>query len=107
MNTAGDVCEGTGTNIYCVFGNRVVTPPLAAGCLAGITREVLLEWCDVVEGDFTLSEAAGADEVFITSSLRDVQAVSQWDDRDLPAARPVTQRIAGIFAERSARQIDP
>ena len=47
LNTAGHVCEGTGTNIFCVFGDEVVTPPLSAGPLAGITRELLLEWCDV------------------------------------------------------------
>ncbi len=46
LNTAGNVCEGTGTNIFCVFGDEVVTPPLTAGPLAGITRELLLEWCD-------------------------------------------------------------
>jgi len=107
LNTAGDVCEGTGTNIYCVFGNRVVTPPLAAGCLAGITREVLLEWCDVVEEDFTLSEAAGADEVFITSSLRDVQAVSQWDGVDYPAPGPKTAEISEQFLTKSSELVDP
>lgn len=107
LNTAGDVCEGTGTNLFCVFGNRVVTPPLAAGCLAGITREVLLEWCDIVEEDFTLAEAAGADEVFITSSLRDVQAVSQWDGVDYPAPGPRTAEIAAEFLTRSAELVDP
>lgn len=107
LNTAGDVCEGTGTNLFCVFGNRVVTPPLAAGCLAGITREVLLEWTDIVEEDFTLAEAAGADEVFITSSLRDVQAVSQWDGVDYQAPGPKTREIAEVFATRSTELVDP
>jgi branched-chain amino acid aminotransferase len=88
LNTAGDVCEGTGTNIFCAFGNRVVTPPLAAGCLAGITRALLLEWCDIYEEDFTLAEAADADEVFITSSLRDVQGVAHWDGVDYTAPGP-------------------
>ena len=45
----------------------------------GITRELLLEWCAIVESDVTPAEAARADEVFITSSLRDVQAVRAWD----------------------------
>lgn len=107
LNTAGDVCEGTGTNIFCVFGQRVITPPLAAGCLAGITREVLLEWCDIVEEDFTLTQAAGADEVFITSSLRDVQAVSHWDGVDYPAPGPRTAEIAQQFLARSAELVDP
>jgi branched-chain amino acid aminotransferase len=107
LNTAGDLCEGTATNLFCVFDGSVVTPPLSAGPLAGITREVLLEWCDITESRITPDEAAVADEVFLSSSLRDVQGVRRWDDRELPAARPVTDRIAAIFAERSARQLDP
>jgi branched-chain amino acid aminotransferase len=107
LNTAGDVCEGTGTNIYCVFDGRVVTPPLAAGCLAGVTREVLLEWCDVVEQDFTLAEAADADEVFITSSLRDVQGVTRWDGVDYPGPGPRTSEIAAQFLAKSTELIDP
>ena len=57
LNTAGNVCEGTGTNIFCVFGDTVVTPPLELGPLAGITRELLLEWCEIIERDLTLTEA--------------------------------------------------
>jgi branched-chain amino acid aminotransferase len=107
LNTAGDVCEGTGTNIFCAFGSRVVTPPLAAGCLAGITRAVLLEWCDIVEEDFTLSEAAEADEVFITSSLRDVQAVGRWDGAEYAAPGPRTAEIAAQFMACSTELVDP
>lgn len=107
LNTAGDVCEGTGTNVFCVFGNRVVTPPLAAGCLAGITRDLVIEWCDVVEDDFTLAEAAEADEVFVTSSLRDVQAVSRWDGVEHHAPGPKTAEIAAHFLARSAELVDP
>ncbi len=50
VNTAGHVCEGTGSNIFFVFGSgadaEVVTPPLSAGPLRGVTRDLLLEWCD-------------------------------------------------------------
>jgi branched-chain amino acid aminotransferase len=107
LNTTGDVSEGTGTNIFCVFGNRVVTPPLAAGCLAGITRALLLEWCDILEEDFTLAEAAEADEVFITSSLRDVQGVTHWDGVDYPAPGPKTAEIAAQFQSKSTELVDP
>src|SRR5699024_6649857 len=54
-NTAGMLCEGTGSNIFYVMGDEVVTPTLASGCLAGVTRALLLEWCEgrvkVVERD--------------------------------------------------------
>lgn len=107
LNTTGDVCEGTGTNIFCAFGDRVLTPPLAAGCLAGITRELLLEWTDIVEEDFTLAEAAEADEVFITSSLRDVQGVSLWDSVDYRAPGPKTTEISAQFLAKSVELVDP
>ena len=107
LNTEGNVCEGTGTNIFVVMDGTIVTPPLSSGPLAGITREVIMDWCDVEERDFTLTEAMAAEEVFITSSLRDVQAVHRWDETDLRTFHPMTDHIATAFAERSSAVIDP
>lgn len=107
VNTEGQLCEGTGSNIFCVFGDRIVTPPLSAGPLAGITRGLLLEWCDIVEEDLSLAKAQTADEVFITSSLRDVQSVRRWDSVDFGAIGPITQRAADTFAKRSAAELEP
>ena len=107
LNTEGNVCEGTGTNIFVVIDGTIVTPPLSSGPLAGITREVILELCDVEERDFTLAEAMAAEEVFITSSLRDVQAVHRWDQTDLGTSHPITDRIATTFAEQSSAVLDP
>src|SRR5215207_7838990 len=107
LNTEGNVCEGTGTNIFVVIDGTIVTPPLSSGPLAGITREVIMEWCDVEERDFTLTEAMAADEVFITSSLRDVQAVHRWDETDLRTFHQMTDHIATTFAERSSAVVDP
>jgi branched-chain amino acid aminotransferase len=107
LNTAGHLCEGTGTNIFCVFGDQILTPPLSAGPLAGITRELLLEWRQIIERNVTPEDAAGADEVFLTSSLRDIQGIERWDDRILPASRPVTEELAALFSERSGSDLDP
>jgi branched-chain amino acid aminotransferase len=107
LNTAGDVCEGTGTNVFCVFGDEVVTPPLAAGPLAGVTRELLLEWVPVTVRDLTLAEALTADEVFLTSSLRDVQLVERWDGHAFTGLGATSARVAGVFAERSGADLDP
>ncbi|HTF41558.1 MAG TPA: 4-amino-4-deoxychorismate lyase, partial [Propionibacteriaceae bacterium] len=71
------------------------------------TRELIMEWSSVEERDLSLDEAKRADEVFLTSSMRDVQAVGRWDDRDLGPTRPVTQALAINFAERSEADIDP
>jgi branched-chain amino acid aminotransferase len=107
LNTAGHVCEGTGSNLFCVFGSDIVTPPLSSGPLAGITRDLVLQWCDVREADLTLAEAMAADEVFVTSSLRDVQAIERWDGLELPAPGPVSKEVAAVFAERSAADLEP
>ena len=107
LNTAGQICEGTGSNIFLVFGDAVVTPPLSAGPLAGITRELIMEWHPVEERNLTLAEAKRADEVFLTSSMRDVQGIERWDDLNLDPVRPVTAAYATTFAERSHADIDP
>ncbi|NNG19289.1 4-amino-4-deoxychorismate lyase [Naumannella sp. ID2617S] len=112
VNSAGNLCEGTGSNIFCVFGDEVVTPPLSAAPLAGITRVLALQWgseagLTMVERDFTLAEAQRADEVFLTSSSRDVQGVARWDEATWEAPGPVTQRLQEVFAERMAAEMDP
>ena len=107
LNTAGHLCEGTGTNIFLVFGDKVITPPLSSGPLAGITRELIMEWCAVEQRDLTLDEALLADEVFLTSSMRDVQGVERWDDQTFSRANTVTRAVAAVFAERSEADLDP
>lgn len=107
-NTAGDLCEGTGSNVFYVVDGELRTPSLSSGCLAGITRELVLEWCDAREVDEPLIEVrAHASEAFLVSTTRDVQAVASWDDRDLPAPGPVTRRCAETWAAREAETMDP
>lgn len=107
VNTAGNLCEGTGSNLFLVFGSEAVTPPLAAGPLAGITRELLLEWAPIAEVDVRAEDAARADEVFLTSSLRGVQAVRAWDGVVREAPGPHTALLGKIFAEQATQTIDP
>jgi len=105
-NTAGDLCEGTGTNVFCVFAGELVTPPLTSGALAGITRALVLAWHGALERDVPLAEAQLADEVFLTSSTRDVQPVRRWDDRRLAAPGPVTRAVQATWAAHAA-EADP
>jgi branched-chain amino acid aminotransferase len=107
LNTIGHVCEGTGTNIFLVFGESVVTPPLSSGPLAGITRELIMKWSSVEERELTPEEAKRADEVFITSSMRDIQGVERWDDQIFSPMRPITEAVAVTFAELSQADPDP
>jgi branched-chain amino acid aminotransferase len=107
-NTAGDLCEGTGSNVFVGIGGRLVTPPLSSGCLAGVTRELVLEVVAVVEEDLPLSALAGADEAFLTSSTRDVHPIATVNGRAFPSCPgPLTTAARDAFAALAARSIDP
>ncbi|GAA2314664.1 aminodeoxychorismate lyase [Nonomuraea roseoviolacea subsp. roseoviolacea] len=107
-NIAGDLCEGTGSNIFIVRGGRLLTPTLASGCLAGVTRALVLEWCGGEETDVPLSAVYEAEEAFLTSTTRDIQPIRLVDDTELPIAPgPITAKAMRVFAERSAGDLDP
>jgi branched-chain amino acid aminotransferase len=107
-NTEGNLCEGTGSNVFVVLDGQLMTPPLSAGCLAGVTRALVLEWVGADERDLPMSVLGEAQEVFLTSSTRDIQAVDCIDDRRLPGAPgPVTRRAAEVFSARAAQDVDP
>ena len=89
--TTGLLCEGTGSNVFVGIDGRLLTPPLSSGCLAGVTRDLVLEVTDAVEEDIPMAAFRDADEVFLTSTGRDVQPVHRVDDRALPDRRPAHQ----------------
>ena len=107
-NTQGRLCEGTGTNVFLLVDGRLVTPPLSSGCLAGITRELVLELTEVVEREIEPAEFAVASEAFLTSSTREVGAISAVDDTVLPEGPgPVTAELTAAFAVLVATNPDP
>jgi len=107
-NTAGHLCEGTGTNIFVVIGGRLMTPPLSSGCLAGVTRALVLEWVGAAEEDLPIEILAEAEEAFLTGTTRDVQPVRKINGSKLAAAPgPVTRKAAQVFAMRAAESPDP
>ena len=107
-NTVGHLCEGTGSNVFYVVDGELRTPTLASGCLAGVTRALVIEWSGGVEVDEPMGEVAERmSEAFLVSTTRDVQAISRWDDRELPAPGPVTAECARTWAQREAEHLDP
>lgn len=107
-NLADNLCEGTGSNVFLVHGGRLVTPTLAAGCLAGVTRSLVLEWFGAEERDVPLRALYEAEEAFLTSTTRDVQPIRLVDQTPLPAAPgPVTKQAMEVFAERAAADLNP
>jgi branched-chain amino acid aminotransferase len=105
--TTGLLCEGTGSNVFVGLGGRLLTPPLSSGCLAGVTRDLLLEVTDAIEKDIPMPDLRRADEVFLTSTGRDVQPVHRVDDRDLAGPGPLTQAAADAFQALAAITDDP
>ncbi len=107
-NTAGHLCEGTGSNVFYVVDHELRTPTLASGCLAGVTRALVMEWCGAREVDEPLADVlAHASEAFLVSTTRDVQAIARWDGRDLPTPGPVTAACAHTWRTREAETMDP
>ncbi len=106
-DTQGRLCEGTGSNVFLVLDGRLITPSLATGCLAGVTRDLVLEWSGAIEFDVPVSALEEAEEVFITSSTRDVQPVHRVDSRSLAAPGPVTTAVREDFLRRAGADADP
>jgi len=110
-NNRGELCECTGSNIFVVVDGRILTPPPESGLLEGITRALTIEWCredglPVSEETLPLSVLETADEVFITSSTKDVLPIHAVDGRQLPPG-PVTAHAAKVFATWAAADFDP
>jgi branched-chain amino acid aminotransferase len=108
LNEHGQVAECTSANIFAAAGNQVWTPPLSSGCLPGITREVLLSeirvgGIDIVEKPLMPSDLETADEVFITSTTRDLLPVLQIEGRLLKqgnrARGPLQQAFSRYLRE--------
>jgi len=98
-NTVGNLCEGTGTNVFYVVDGELRTPSLASGCLAGVTRGLIIEWYGARELDEPLGVLRTASEVFLASTIRDAQAVVRLDDAGLPHG-PVTRDVQEVWRRR-------
>ena len=109
-DTQGRLSECTGSNVFVVVDGVVHTPSLDTGCLAGVTRELVLEWgtpvADLRESHLPYDVLTTADEVFITSSTRDVHPVTRIDGRELVAG-PVTLALRHAFDGAARSEVDP
>lgn len=107
-NLAGNLCEGTGSNVFLAVGGRLVTPPLTAGCLAGVTRQLVIELVGAEEADVPLGALASAEEAFLSSSTRDVQPIRTVDGAAVRSAPgPLTQAAAAALTDLMEHELDP
>ena len=117
-NTVGELCEGTATNVFVERRGELVTPPLASGCLAGVTRELVLEWAQQ-EGLPVREARAGElsywvlDEVLdgrahlaLTGSVRTVVPVVALDGVPL-AIGSVSRSVVAMYRRRERDDVDP
>ena len=107
-DTRGRVSEGTGSNIFWSDGERLHTPPLDTGCLAGVTRALLLEQLDIAETHLPVKDLPEVSEAFLASSTRIVQSIARIDGTELPVVDgPLTAAAAKATADLIATDIDP
>ncbi len=104
LNRRGNVCEATTANVFAVRDGRVETPALDSGCLAGITRDRVLRLCAElglggVETELPAAVLEEADELFLTSSTREVQPLVELDGRPVGTGSPgdITRRLADAY----------
>jgi branched-chain amino acid aminotransferase len=117
-NTRDELCEGTGSNVFVELDGELLTPGLESGCLAGISRALILEWAaqdglpvrEVAPAELpyrVLDEiSAGRGGLAITSSTRHVAPVVSLDGVEL-AVGVVTKAARELFRTRAALDLDP
>jgi len=120
-DTSGRLCEGTGSNIFLVIDDQIVTPSEESGLLRGITRDLVIELARdaglaVTERDVDPAELWNAEEVFITSSTRDIHPVSEVakldTDGNITERRSLdsgllTEKLGSIFKSHRAENLNP
>ena len=120
-DSRGRISEGTGTNIFIVTNSVVMTPAIDTGLLQGITRNLVIEWAkvagiDIQQTHFTIADLLEADEIFITSSTRDVHPVTELGvmatdgvviSRISKVIGPHTATLQNIFSSRSTAEMNP
>jgi branched-chain amino acid aminotransferase len=106
LDTEGHVSEASASNIFIVSGAALVTPPLSCGVLPGITREAIIELAatlgvQMMERPVSPSELSGADEAFLTSSLRGIAPLVRVDGRAIASGSvgQVTRELSAAYSE--------
>jgi branched-chain amino acid aminotransferase len=111
LNRQGLVSECTGENLFVVRNNTILTPPLAAGALEGITQHSVMTIArdlgfEVRVSDIARSDLYIADEIFVCGTAAEVSAVNSVDDRSVPCPGPKTTAIAELYGQAVRGKID-
>ncbi|GAC1323498.1 MAG: branched-chain amino acid transaminase [Thermoleophilaceae bacterium] len=104
LDHRGNVCEGTGENVFVVREGRLLTPPHSASILDGINRKSVIEIArdlgyEVVERDIARAELALADELFLTGTAAELTPVRSIDDVELGPPGEITRSVQRVFED--------
>ncbi len=109
----GKIAEGSGENIFLVSNNKIYTPPLVDGNLAGLTRESVItiardEGFEVVEQTLVRSDLYLADEAWFTGTAAEMVPIVEVDDRKIGAGRPgpVAKQLIELFTQAAHGKLD-
>lgn len=104
LNSQGKIAEGSAENIFVVKDGQIITPPLTAGILEGITRDSVIQIIEenggyVIEGDLERDDLYSAEEVFMTGTAAEVKSVTQIDRVKIGNGKPgvVTKALQKSF----------
>ncbi|MEM0096963.1 MAG: branched-chain amino acid transaminase [Conexivisphaerales archaeon] len=113
LNEQGRVCEGSGENIMAVKDDTIITPPLSAGILDGITRRSLMEIAgdagfSIVERDMERSELYTVNELFFVGTAAEITPIFKVDGRVVGSGDigPVTLKLKKLFTDVVKGRID-
>ena len=106
FNHEDKIMESSTANIIALIGGKWVTPPLSAGPLPGITRELLIEWGLVVERDLIFEELQRCESVALVSSLRSVQPIGEINGRKYKAGGKL-EEISTLYKRSLAGNLNP
>jgi len=111
LSPNGLIAECSGENIFAVRNNIIITPPLSAGALEGITQNSVMTIArdlgyDVRVDNLARSDLYIAEEIFVCGTAAEIGSVNSVDDREVPCPGPKTRVLAEAFA-KAARMQDP
>ena len=111
LSPSGLVAECTGENIFCVRNGIILTPPLSAGALEGITQSSVTTIArdlgfDIRVDNIARSDLYIADEIFVCGTAAEVGSVNSVDERKIPCPGPMTTAIAATYAKAVRGQDD-
>ena len=113
MNADGAISEGSGENLFLISDGVIYSPPIAAGCLDGITRDTAMtllrdDGYTIIEKTIHRSDMYYCDEMFMTGTAAEVTPIRQIDNRDIGTGKPgpITKRAQELYADANRGKLD-